>query len=183
MLTKEQLLQHADIAVQRLILQYKEYTLLESYVRAADVELFQRLAVLARETSQDPGRLQAPEAEQKKQLLLALRQRISDEMTFANPTVWMMYKHKAYRGTSQELATLDDFRRHCAPADYICGKRFRFFTSRFPTAFDAFDANISLADVYQHDAVTQASLDPAFMAEWQNHEYHIAGNRIAKWAL
>lgn len=183
MLNRKKLLEHAEIAVQRLMMQYNEYLLLDRYLRQIEEERFVRLADLAKQTGKPVSMLRDTPPDESAALVQTLQQRVSDEMTFANPLIWMMYKHRAYKDTSQEIATLDDLRRHCAPADYVCGKRFRFFNLRHPGVLDAFAPTTQLNDVYLHDSVLAASQDHSFMQEWQTHEYAIADNRIAKWVL
>jgi hypothetical protein len=114
-------------------------------------------------------------------------QRISDEMTFANPVVWMMYKYRAYQGTSQAITDMQDFRKHCSKPGYICTKRYLFLNDYLKgrgvdlNDRSSFADNLELPEVYGNAALLALPEDKAFMAEWDRHEYHETNSRVAKW--
>lgn len=114
-------------------------------------------------------------------------QRISDEMTFANPVVWMMYKYKAYQGTSQAITDMQDFRKHCSKPDYICTKRYLFLNEYLSRrGIDLNDNSLypdtlALPEVYGSKPLLTLLRDANFMAEWDRHEYHTVDGRVAKW--
>jgi len=190
----EQIKEYAEMAVDRLIMQFKEYSFLSNLIKQIDEKMFLVMAKIAKESSRDLVQIKEevsdhPELialEKQKQIHIRLLARLSDEMTFANPLIWMMYKHKAYQGTSTEIATIEDFRRHCEPADYICGKRYRFLLKELDIKIDdegSFAGKASLKDLYSHKSILQASLDNSFMQKWQENEYRITNNHINKWSI
>lgn len=115
------------------------------------------------------------------------RQRISDEMTFANPLVWMMYKYKAYAGTSQAITDMADFRKHCSQPGYICTKRYQFLNSHLQAQgrnlndTAAYPNALKLPEVYESAALLAVLNDQAAMAEWKMYEYNLDNGRVAKW--
>ena len=114
-------------------------------------------------------------------------QRISDEMTFADPVVWMMYKYKAYQGTSQAITDMQDFRKHCSKPGYICTKRYLFLNGYLKgrgidlNDVTAFPDDLKLLEVYTNETLVSLPEDTEFMSEWNRHEYHEVDGRVAKW--
>jgi hypothetical protein len=118
----------------------------------------------------------------------AQQQEISDEMTFANPVVWMMYKFKAYADTSNAIRDMEDFRKHCSPDGYICTTRFTFLrqylldmgksdlsdTGTYPDA-------LPLNELYASDDIASLPADEIFMRLWCAHEYYRENGKVAKW--
>src|SRR5579864_2288935 len=122
----------AKIKVKRLILQYKEYLALDEEIKTLKQ---QKMATLTKLAKLQNKRLSEVLSSQDKypeiQIInqgLTLKKldlkRISDEMSFANPLIWMMYKDLAYKGASNEISTFGAFKQHCSPEGYICTKRF-----------------------------------------------------------
>ncbi len=116
------------------------------------------------------------------------QQRVSDEMTFANPVVWMMYKFKAYAGTSTAIVDMEDFRKHCTPDGYICTTRFRFLRQYLLDAglpdlndVSTYPNALRLEKVYQLPELLALGTDPKFKKLWDEHEYHTENGRVAKW--
>ena len=121
---------------------------------------------------------------------LALKERerdqVSDEMTFANPVVWIMYKDIAYKRSQQEIKDWAAFKDHCAPEDYICGKRFRFLEKylreqkgiEFKTLFTD---HIPLASVYEDERIANLVDDLTLMKDWQANEYLRTDGAVNKW--
>ncbi len=190
----EQTKEYAEMAVNRLIMQYKEYSYLSDLIKQIEEKIFIAMAKIAKEKSIDlvqikEGMDDYPEVislEKQKQIYARLLNRVSDEMTFATPLIWMMYKHKAYQGTSTEIATIEDFRRHCQPVDYICGKRYRFLLQELDVKIDQeseFTGKAHLNELYFNEVILQASCDSDFMEKWLANEYFIADNRINKWNI
>lgn len=113
-------------------------------------------------------------------------QTISDTMTYASPSIWMLYKYEAYADESQSIRTLADFRQHCSKPGYICTKRFDFLNAALVqrgavplTDLIAFPDVMSLIDVLP--AIHDIEDDGMFMHTWQSHEYYRDGDRVAKW--
>jgi nicotianamine synthase len=114
--------------------------------------------------------------------------RISDAMTFANPIVWMMYKHQAYKKTSHAITTLGDLKEHCSDPDDICAKRFHFLsqslrqwyaknitdTAQFPDA-------TPLEHIYQSAMLQSVVHNKKCMHLWEKAEYYLDKGRVAKW--
>lgn len=185
-----------DRTVQRLVLQYREYAALTQRIAELEAE---RFAALARIAARDGVRVPAvivreatiPELEPiRRGIALATRdlQRLSDEMSFANPYIWVMYKYRAYRSTSTEIATLDDLRRHCSPSGYICTIRYAFLRAylRDHHGVDlddrvAFPDAMTLPDFAQSTAMTALLNDLEFLEQWKEREYRITDDRINKW--
>jgi hypothetical protein len=115
-------------------------------------------------------------------------QSISDEMTFASPIVWVMYKFQAYAGTSQAIVDMEDFRGHCQPDGYICTKRYLFVknyllknmsldlddTSQYPDT-------LKLDQLYLREEFFALVTDKDFMSSWNTYEYHRVNGKVAKW--
>lgn len=114
-------------------------------------------------------------------------QRISDEMTFANPVVWMMYKYKAYTGTSQAITDMADFRKHCSKPGYICTKRYQFLNKQLnQRGIDLNDPirypdEMILEEAYKLPALVALAQDEDFMTLWNRYEYNQDNGRVAKW--
>jgi hypothetical protein len=114
-------------------------------------------------------------------------QRLSDEMTFANPVVWMMYKHQAYLGTSQAILDMEDFRKHCSKPGYICTKRYDFLNTHLQTIgynlddVGRYPDTTKFPDVYSQPFLMALINDAQFMAQWNEHEFHTSDGKVAKW--
>ncbi len=179
----------------RLIMQYGEYVFLSAKIKGLEDEKFRMILAIAKERSigvQDALKQEADGMLKRMNEIIALYridlERVSDEMTFPNPLIWMTYKYKAYKGTSSEIATMGDFRRHCAPAGYICTARFGFMRdymedknrinindkARYPD-------EIKLPDFYLSKEAVGLLADTDFMSEWKRREYLITENKINKW--
>lgn len=181
--------------VDRLIMQYREYTVLS--VKIADLEN-DKLAVAAKEAqSQEVSLLtvlQQNNNEELEKIDVKIKiakqdlQRVSDEMSFANHIIWLMYKYQAYKGASNEIATLGALRRHCSPIDYICTKRFQYLQTYLleHNAIDINDEsefldNMPLDDLIQQEMIVSLLNDLKFLELWKSYEYHISDSTIAKW--
>lgn len=159
--------------VDQLLDMYTRYKTLQ-----AEVDQLGRIVARQKAAGATPD---TSEYERKKQEL----QDLSDAMTFASPTIWMMYKHEAYQNEAQPITTMHDFRMHCSKPSYICTKRFEFVNEslekrNLPTLADAnaFPDTQKLSEVYE--AVAPLEADAEFMADWRNYEYHKT-DRVAKW--
>lgn len=114
--------------------------------------------------------------------------KISDDMTFADPMVWMLYKYRAYQDEAQPILNMNDFRIHCSQPGYICTKRFIFTNRQLhnvhrPTMDDrsAYPDDELLDKVVTSDAIVSLAADKSFMDQWKQHEYHMDADRVAKW--
>lgn len=162
--------------VDQLIAMYNDHKSLS--VRQADCQRQLAKAKLRRE---DTTQLQVAYDD-----LTAQMQLISDTMTYASPSIWMLYKYEAYAGEPQSIRTLADFRQHCSKPGYICTKRFDFLNAALVqrgalplTDATAFPDTMSLADALP--AVDEVENDDLFMRAWHSHEYYRDGDRVAKW--
>ncbi len=195
-LDMKELIAFCERTADRLVMQYGEYAFLDRKIKELESEKFKMIAEAAKnrrisvldamKEEEAAGRL-AP-ADERIKLCKADLQRISDEMTYPNPVVWMMYKDKAYKGTSSEIATLGDFRRHCEPQGYICTLRFAFlcaYLSKYGKTDlhdrTAYPDATKLSDIYSSEAVTGLLEDDVFLAQWKEREYLITDNKINKW--
>lgn len=164
---------NARTEVNKLLNMYERYKILQHEVDA-----------LGRSVARQKAAGIAPHAdeyERKKQELQAL----SDAMTFASPTIWMMYKYEAYKKETQPIRTMHDFRLHCSKPGYICTKRFEFVNEslekrNLPILNDtgAFPDAEELPRVY--DALVPLEADDSFMTDWRKFEYYQT-DRVAKW--
>lgn len=98
----QQILENLKITVDRLILQYREYVQNEEFLTSFINDLHPNLLAIY-----------------KKDL-----DQLSNEMTFKNHIVWLMYKTQAYKDTNHSINTLQDLIDHCSPIDDICTQRF-----------------------------------------------------------
>ncbi len=184
--------------VERLIMQYAEYLFLSEVISELENERFTTVARIAKEKNtsiavitRDPAYLELLKPiDQKISLYKTDLQRLSDEMTYPNHYIWMMYKDKAYRGTSTEIATLADFRRHCSPTGYICSTRFRFVSAYLKknkkvdlTDYKKYPNDMKLSYFYNIDEITKLLEDLDFLTKWKQQEYLITGDTINKWNM
>jgi hypothetical protein len=180
--------------VDRLILQYEEYLFLSKIIQKLENERFIKIAEIAQKRNIKIQNVIKKEIKSlnsidKKIYLYKIDlQRISDEMTYPNHYVWMMYKDKAYKGTNNEIATLGDFKRHCLPTDYICTVRYNFLreflkknkkidlnnNKKYPT-------NIRFIDFYNKRELINLLTNIDFLIKWKKNEYFISNNTINKW--
>jgi len=161
-----------ELVVKRLIMQFKEYEHLNLLIK--DIENKKFIYKLKKN-------YKLTEAIDYKLNLLKLdQQRISDEMIFANPVVWMMYKYEAYKNTNNEIKTVEDFVNHCSPVGYICTKRFKF-VSKYLDIKNLFRLKDKLSKVYKSEALLKIVNNPNFMKSWKENEYLIKDNKISKW--
>ncbi len=126
--------------------------------------------------------------EYKKAPTKAEKDRIGDEMTYADPIVWMMYKHEAYKGGDHEITTLGDLKKHSIDHGGICAKRFGFLRKAVEVRYckdildsEQFPCTMSLMDFYDSDIVNEIVSDQAFIKEWEHYEYYKEGQQVAKW--
>lgn len=117
-----------------------------------------------------------------------VQQKLSDEMTFDTPFIWMEYKYKAYKDEAQPIRTMRDLRQHCSKPGYICTKRFDFINlhlleqkqkplSDVQAYEDSLDISIAMQDKQLMKTVTQRP----FLEEWRSYEYYRDNKKVAKW--
>lgn len=155
----------------RLILQYKEYTNITSKINNLNSRLI-RYKILGEVNDKN-------DLKTKIKLLERLQSRISDEMSFKDPIIWIEYKYYAYKGTSKSINTLLDLYQHCLPKDYICTKRFNYLNKFIDTK--KFKGGINLLDFLKKKCIKKIVENEKFMEGWQKYEYYINNGRIAKW--
>lgn len=113
-------------------------------------------------------------------------QTISDTMTYASPSIWILYKYEAYAQEAQPIRTMHDFRVHCSKPGYICTKRYEFTNAALlerglaPLSDAAAYPDTLLLDKAL-DVVAPLESDEHFMQAWASHEYYRDGDRVAKW--
>ncbi|MDO4712729.1 MAG: hypothetical protein Q4B05_02380 [Candidatus Saccharibacteria bacterium] len=164
------------MAVDRLLRMYGEYRRLGEQLAQAERALM-RAKLAGSDTTTARATLDALRTQQ---------QTISDAMTFATPLIWVMYKCEAYRDEAQPIATLHDFRLHCAKPGYICTKRLHFLNQwcqrRGRTPFSdtgAYPDEMRLEELYAELAVLEQ--DASLMEEWRRHEYYQENGAVKKW--
>lgn len=111
---------------------------------------------------------------------------ISDTMTYASPSIWILYKYEAYANEAQSIRTVQDFRQHCSKPGYICTKRYDFMNTALisrglhPLTDDKmYLETMPLIEVL--GVVRPLEEDEIFMQAWRNHEYYRDEGRVAKW--
>lgn len=181
-------------SVDRLLAQYREYSLLASSATEAKQEYEEKLLLLAKEYN--VGLEEAMSSfvlrdEDLQRILMRkrtyerMRDRISDEMTFATPEIWMRYKALAYKETPDEIATWKDFQQHCLPAGYICSKRYAFLRDVAATvlnvSLDDFDETAPLLHACDASWVETLEQNEEVIERWQKHEFHATEHGVAKW--
>jgi hypothetical protein len=179
--------------VERLVMQYREHHVLGSDLKSLETEKLKRLAkasakagiALSEAKRRENEFADVVECDRRIALLKRDQDQLSDEMTFADPLIWMMYKHEAYRGAAQEIRDWAAFKAHCAPEDSICGKRYRglvaYLGARHHIDLDAmFPDDADLPRVYGHESIAGLLDDLDFMEFWKTQEYSRTGS-INKW--
>lgn len=193
---KESVLQKAGSAVNILLNQYKNYLAVQAKIDALDGEKMAAAADLARRENLKLSEVLKDRraypvfvkinSEEKR--LREKLQDASDAMTFANPVIWMMYKHLAYQGTGSAILTLRDMRKHCSKPDYICSKRFQYLNAYLKKQknkdlenTESFPDRLKMPEIYESDLIMGLTAEKEFMSGWEEREYYKAGGRIAKW--
>ena len=160
--TKEE----SDLAVEKLLLQYKEY--MNLYVKKSTFE------ILYTHSLSDQAREKIIDLDYKMQIL-------GDDMKFDNPYIWMLYKYYAYqKDPVKKVKTISDLREHCATKTDICYKRLDYFVSILQKKYninffddDIVDGNIDLKIfIDQHSYITELSQNEEFLQSWLNYEYN-----------
>lgn len=117
-------------------------------------------------------------------LLKKLQEQTGNEMTFATPLVWILYKARAYKGTPQVIDTVGDFRAHCSPEGCICTRRYAFMVEYLGAKgvdISIHDENMPLEDFAALPEIASLEADSTFMQHWQAQEYYRKDGEIAKW--
>jgi hydroxymethylpyrimidine pyrophosphatase-like HAD family hydrolase len=175
-MVKEQIISNdlADQIVDRLILQFDEYQKLQKSVN--DEENILAINQLNEQVSET----------KKLGILKNILNRLSDEMTFATPRIWMLYKLRAYANTNKEIETVEDFIEHCSPKDYICTKRYKFINEYISKKYskniqELTNESNNLFDLISNPIITNLESDYDFILAWIENEYLISNNKISKW--
>jgi len=196
-MSTEEILTLAERVVNwELLPQYEAYVGLKAVVRALEDRKMHASVELARSDSttlssvlrDSRGSPYIEDLSERIFLAKAQLASISDAMKFDTPIIWMMYKYKAYLGTSTAIQTLADLTLHCAKPGYICTKRFAYVNDYLKdngraSLLDstAYPKTVSLPEMYERPEILVLANDGEFMKGWMNHEYHHQGNRVAKW--
>lgn len=168
--------------VKRLILQYGEYEFLQSEIKNLENQKF---SLVLKKKNKDDAELKS--VNKQLELLQKDLQQVSDEMTFANPIIWIMYKYEAYKNTPKAIKTMYDFRKHCEPDGYICTMRFRFLNKYLETKKTSlhdkklFPNEMSLKDLYANKIIIDLLRNYTFMKLWKENEYLKTNGFINKW--
>ena len=116
------------------------------------------------------------------------KRRIGDEMVYDDPVVWMMYKHKAYRGTHHEITTVGALREHCNDHGGICAKRFHYVSAHIMKEHGKnirdpkeFSDDMPLEYFYESELLDKVVHDQRFMDTWKQNEFLRKDGRVAKW--
>ena len=116
------------------------------------------------------------------------KDRIGDEMTYADPIVWMMYKHKAYLGSDHEITTVGALREHSDDHGGICAKRFDFLSTSIKVKYrkdikdpKEFPDDMRIEDLYGSGLFDAVVSERDFISAWQNYEFYKKDGKVAKW--
>ncbi len=116
------------------------------------------------------------------------KERIGDEMTYVDPIVWMMYKHKAYLGSHHEITTVGALREHCDDHGGICAKRFDFLSTSIKAKYGKdikapkeFPDDARIEDLYGSELFDAVVSDEDFTRDWQKYEFYKKDGKAAKW--
>lgn len=128
------------------------------------------------------------ELTEERAVLISKLKTLSDEMTFASPAIWMMYKFEAYTNEAQPIRTMHDFRMHCSKPGYICTKRFTFLNNQLKkrglsTLLDnnQYTDEMLVSDVVDSNPIKSLSIDIQFNRLWSTYEYYTEDGNVAKW--
>jgi hypothetical protein len=153
--------------VDKLLVQYKNYMDIFSQIKDVKFEILK---------SSDEEKVKL---ENKLSVLNTILSRLSDEMTFPSPSIWMMYKYNTYKGTDKEIKTVKDFTDHCSPEGYICTRRYKFFVNYFDMSKYTNDQDLEI--VFNSKDLHDLECDILFINKWIEKEYNIENNKISKW--
>ncbi len=163
-------------AVDQLLAQYQAYKALLSSQKYVQQQLAK-----ARLLGKDISNLH-----DEYDLLSDKLSRLSDEMTFESPLVWVAYKYEAYQDESQPITTMSALRVHCSKPGYICTKRYEFLNQWLErlsleklSGREVYPDEASIPCIY--DILLQLEAHEAFMAEWRSYEYYQENEQVAKW--
>jgi hypothetical protein len=113
---------------------------------------------------------------------------IADQMLFADPVVWMLYKYEAYKGTVAEIATWGDLVQHSEHHDGICKKRLQFIRASMLTLThqDVLDGSVIDPQQDIRQLVVSNFFEPLLqnqehMTNWSTNEYFTMQGKAAKW--
>ncbi len=116
------------------------------------------------------------------------KDRIGDEMTYVDPIVWMMYKHKAYLGSDHEITTVGALREHCDDHGGICAKRFHFLSTSIKAKYDTdikdskeFSDDMRIEDLYGSELFDAVVSEDDLIRDWQKYEFYKRDDKVAKW--
>jgi len=155
--------------LEKLLVQYKVYVSLQEEIKS---DRFKLLKMVDLESASGlKGQIALKEE------ILA---RMSDEMSFPTPSVWMMYKYAAYKGTDKEIKSCQDFVDHCTPVGYICTERFKFLKEYLDIS-KLINLSDELSTLYETEELSKLERDPKFMEAWLSKEFKITNNKIEKW--
>jgi hypothetical protein len=162
-----------DAIVRRLVVQYSEYVLLAEARNVAE----QQYALSKISHSLSNG---------NHKIIRRIEDRLSDEMTFYTPRIWMLYKYTAYKNSPKEISTFGDLIEHCSPKGYICTKRFHFikewlFKDKKVNLLGIFSEQESIRTAIDNPIISSLESNADFMNKWLDNEFCIIDSSIAKW--
>jgi hypothetical protein len=195
-MTKEEILKNAEATVKRLILQYEEYANTLNSINRKENNKLALISKVSKKTNLSISQIMEDQDSYEEitklnneiDLLKLDLQQISDEMTFPNPIIWMMYKYKAYKGKSNEISNLRQFRNHCTPEGYICTERYKFLNdylianhNKDLSNISKFPDDLELNKLYESDLLIDLCNDLSFMQQWKENEYLKTDGKVNKW--
>lgn len=141
-----------------------------------------------KETREKVDKLLHQYAEYNEATTEADKDRIGDEMTYADPIVWMMYKQEAYAGTDHAINTLGDLKKHSTDHGGICAKRMDFLSRFIKENYGKdilnateFSNHMKLEDFYDSDIMNEIISSGDFMKKWETYEFFKRNSVVAKW--
>ncbi len=175
-MTEQELQDFSRQEIAKLVDQYHQYMRRENQIKKlkeamADLGMTQKIDLL--------NQLNQLQLEQKT---------LGEAMKYDNPLIWLEYKLQAYRGTENEIKTVEDLRKHSASPTYICHKRLTYLAKAMKeNGFGDFWKEQEVAgemelEVFLNSAQFKAVMsDQNVLEMWRKHEYFVHDGRVAKW--
>lgn len=154
--------------VTRLIAQYKEYIAIQD-----KLDEYKQQRILGEKGNR-----------QLEEFYKTLLTQTANEMTFATPVIWILYKTRAYKNTPQALNTVSDLRAHCQPQGYICTKRYKMlemYLGQKGWFLSNVNGRMKLEAFVRLPAIVALETNGEFLKKWQTYEYFKQDSTIAKW--
>lgn len=117
----------------------------------------------------------------------AEKNKISNEMFFVDPIVWILYKYEAYQGSDHAISTWGDLVEHSIGHDGICGRRLKWLSAQCKKeGVDIHNeatipTNLLLAKVTELSVILNICKNEQAMNEWEKYEYETIDGEVKKW--